>query len=375
MNQNKPLSFTIRVFLAFASLGLVLFFMMQARTIINALLLSYIIVLSASPLLYWMLKKNVPAWLAFVLTLLAIILVFGFLVVLLVVAFNRLVESIPTYASQLESNLEGFEQFLQDVGAEEGDIDSFVVDMGHLLDPSSVLNAAAAFIGGLVSAFSNIALVGLILVFLLVDAFGIADKLSSEIRAGNDYIKRVASFGADIRQYVYITTIVGIATGIGDTIFFLILGVDFAVLWGILAFLLSYIPTIGFWLAAIPPTLITWMEFGWPRALIVFLGIVLINGFAENVIKPRYMGRGLNLSPFVVVFSVIFWSAILGPIGAILSIPMTLIFKELIFEVDDQNRWVATLMSAGVSAIAPERLEEGEFEDNDLEPPPEDSKA
>jgi predicted PurR-regulated permease PerM len=78
--------------------------------------------------------------------------------------------------------------------------------------------------------------------------------------------------------------------------------VDFAVLWGILAFLLSYIPTINFWLAAIPPTILTWLEFGWLRALVVFLGIVIINGFTENVVKPKYMGRGLNLSPFVVVF-------------------------------------------------------------------------
>jgi AI-2 transport protein TqsA len=371
MTQNKPISFTIRVFVAFASLGILLFFMIQARTIINALFLSYIIVLSASPLLYWMLKKNVPAWLAFALTLLAIVLLFGFLVVLLIVAFNRLVESIPTYASELQSTVDGFDQFLVDIGVEEGDIEGVFTDMAQLFDPSVIVDAVIAFIGGIVSAFSNVALIGLILVFLLVDAFGIAEKLSSEIKSGNDYIKRVATFGADIRQYVYITTVVGFVTGVGDTIFFLLLGVDFAVLWGILAFLLSYIPTIGFWLAAIPPTILTWLEFGWLRALIVFLGIVLINGFAENVVKPKYMGRGLNLSPFVVVFSVIFWSAILGPMGAILSIPMTLIFKELIFEVDDQNRWIATLMSAGVSSVAPERLEKGEFDEEELEPPPE----
>ncbi|GMQ78627.1 MAG: AI-2E family transporter [Anaerolineae bacterium] len=375
MNRDRPISFTIRVFVAFASLGLLLFFMIQARTIINALFLSYIIVLSASPLLYWMLKKNFPGWLAFALTLLAIILVLGSLIVLLIVAFNRLVESIPTYASELQSIVDDFDQLLLDLGVEEGDISGVFTDMSQLFDPSVIFDAGIAFISGIVSAFSNIALIGLILVFLLVDAFGIAEKLSSEIKSGNDYIKRVAAFGADIRQYIYITTIVGIVTGIGDIIFFLLMGVDFAVLWGILAFLLSYIPTIGFWLAAIPPTILTLLEFGWPRALFVFLGIVLINGFAENVVKPKYMGRGLNLSPFVVVFSVIFWSAILGPIGAILSIPMTLIFKELIFEVDDQNRWIATLMSAGVSAVAPERLEMGEFDGEELEPPPEKRQA
>jgi predicted PurR-regulated permease PerM len=132
-----------------------------------------------------------------------------------------------------------------------------------------------------------------------------------------------------------------------DTIWFILLGVDFPVLWGILAFLLSYIPTIGFWLAAIPPTILAFLESGPVVAIIVFLGIVLINGFAENAVKPKYMGRGLDLSPFIVVFSVVFWSAILGPLGAILSIPMTLVVKELILEMDEQNSWIARMMGAG----------------------------
>jgi predicted PurR-regulated permease PerM len=120
--------------------------------------------------------------------------------------------------------VDDIDQSLVDLGVEEGDIDGLFADLAHLFEPSKVFDAAIAFIGGIVSAFSNIALVGLILVFLLVDAFGIAEKLSSEIKSGNDYIKRVVTFGADIRQYVYITTVVGIVTGIGDVIFFLIFG-------------------------------------------------------------------------------------------------------------------------------------------------------
>jgi predicted PurR-regulated permease PerM len=307
-------------------------------------------------------KKKVPSWLAFVITLVAILLVFLFLVVLLIVAVDRLTEAVPTYAAELQLSVDSIERFLVDLGIEEDDITALVEDLPNILEPRELLNVAVSFLSGIVGAFSDVILIGLIVVFLLVDAFGFAEKLSSEIQKGNDYIQRVARFGSDIRQYVYITTVVGLVTGIFDTIFFLLLGVDFAILWGILAFLLSYIPTLGFWIAAIPPTLLTWLEFGWPRALVVFLGIVIINGFAENVVKPKYMGKGLNLSPFVVVFSVVFWTAILGPLGAILSIPMTLIFKELIFEADSQNSWIGTLMSAGASAVAPERLEEVELE-------------
>jgi predicted PurR-regulated permease PerM len=361
MTTDKPLSFTLRAFVGMAALAIVLFFMVQASRIINALLLSYVIVLSASPILYWLMKKKVPAWLAFTITLIVILLVFVFLALLLVVAVDRLAESIPQYAAEMQTSVDSIEDFLADIGIEGGDVGAYTEDLLNLIEPKEVINVVVSFLSGIVGAFSDVFLVGLIVVFLLVDAFGIAEKLSSEIQKGNDYIHRMATFGADIRQYVYITTIVGLVTGVFDTIFFLLLGVDFAILWGILAFLLSYIPTLGFWIAAIPPTFLTWLEFGWLRALVVFLGIVIINGFAENVVKPKYMGKGLNLSPFVVVFSVVFWTAILGPLGAILSIPMTLIFKELIFEADSQNSWIGTLMSAGISAVAPERLEEGEL--------------
>ena len=361
MTVDKPLSFSLRALIGMAALAIVLFFLVQASGMINALLLGYIIVLSASPLLYWLMKKNVPAWHAFTLTLLAILVVFLILVVLLIVAFDALRESIPQYTIELQDSVDAINNYLADLGIEDSDIEAIIEGIPALLEPRQLLDVFVSFLSGIVGAFSNVFLIGLIVIFLMVDAFGIADKLSSEINRGNDYIRRVALFGSDIRQYVYITTIVGLVTGVLDTIFFLLLGIPFAFLWGILAFLLSYIPTLGFWLAAIPPTILAFLEYGWVRALFVFLGIVIINGFAENIVKPRYMGKGLNLSPFVVVFSVVFWSAILGPMGAILSIPMTLIFKELIFEADDQNRWIGTLMSAGASAVAPERLEESDL--------------
>ncbi len=87
------------------------------------------------------------------------------------------------------------------------------------------------------------------------------------------------------------------------------------------------------------------MQFGFPTALLVFLGIVIINGFAENIVKPRFMGVGLNLSFFTVFFSVVVWSAILGSLGAILAIPLTLAFKVLILEGDESSRWFFDLIS------------------------------
>lgn len=343
MNVNsKNISSSIVFFIAIAAVIITLWGMKQAAPMLSSLILSIIIVASFTPLMQWLQRKGVPGWLAYTLTLIAIFAVFTGLVAFMIVAVNRFIEAIPTYAAQLESTIQRLEQAIASLGIARFDVNAIF----DLINPGRLLQLAAGFLGGLIGAFSNIALVVLIIIFLLIDAMSLQDKLEPYIQRGNQTVTRFYDFGSDLRQYVIITTIVGLVTGIFDTILFLIMGVDFAVLWGILAFLLSYIPTLGFWLAAIPPTFLALLESGPMAALIVFLGIVLINGAAENIVKPRYMGKGLDLSPFVVVFSVIFWSAILGAIGSILAVPVTMAFKTLILQPDPANNWLAGIMSA-----------------------------
>jgi AI-2 transport protein TqsA len=181
--------------------------------------------------------------------------------------------------------------------------------------------------------------------------------VAHELELGNDYIRRIADFSIDIRRYVSITTWIGLLTGALDTVFFIIMGVPLPLLWGILAFLLSYIPVIGFWLAAIPPTILAYLEAGPVAAIIVFVGIILINGMADEVLKPKFMGEGLDLAPIMVIFSVTIWTAVLGPLGAILGVPITMIIKELILEADEQNAWIARLMSKGPKEPPPDLAE------------------
>ena len=134
----------------------------------------------------------------------------------------------------------------------------------------------------------------------------------------------MAKFGADTRCYVVITTHFGAVTGFGNAVLLLIPGVDFAILWGVFAFLLSYVPVVGFWLALIPPFALALLEFCLPTALLALLGFGLINGSAENIVKPKLMGEGLDLAPSLVFLPLIFWTAILGPLDAILALPMTM---------------------------------------------------
>jgi predicted PurR-regulated permease PerM len=138
----------------------------------------------------------------------------------------------------------------------------------------------------------------------------------------------------------------GMLVGLVNTIVLALIGVDFAILWDVLSWLLSYIPFIGFFLAMIPPALLALLEFGWPAALLVVGAYVLINSAMDDVIKPRIMGEGLDLTPVVVFLSVIFWGLILGPLGGILAVPATLAIKQLLLEADPQYSWIPDMMSA-----------------------------
>jgi len=359
LNDQKNISFTLRFLLFIAVLGLALTFLRVSAEMVNAVVLSWLIVQVFSPLLRWLTHKGLPIWLAFIITLITILLLFVALVIFLIMAFDRFTEAIPSYVEQAEELTASVESFFASLGINTEDIQALL----DFIDPMAILEALENFLAGLIGTVSSVFLVILLIVFLMLDGMNAPKKLAEEIKAGNKYLERFFKVSYDVRRYLYITTGVGMVAGTLDTIWFIIWGVDFPVLWGILAFLLSYIPSIGFWLAAIPPSILALLESGPVAGLFVFLGIVVINGFSDNVVKPKFMGEGLNLSPLMVIFSVIFWAGILGPLGAIIGVPMTVLFKELVLEADDQNHWIASLMS---SAKEPKQ-QEAEVEDTDRE--------
>jgi predicted PurR-regulated permease PerM len=138
-------------------------------------------------------------------------------------------------------------------------------------------------------------------------------------------INRLSSLTEDVRKYMSILTLVNFLVGFGDFIFLLILGVEYAALWGLLAWLMGYIPSIGFIIALIPPVLMAYAQFGIEMALVVLVGYILINGGVQNIIQPKIMGQGLKISPVVVFIGLFVWGYLLGGIGAILAVPLTML--------------------------------------------------
>jgi predicted PurR-regulated permease PerM len=188
--------------------------------------------------------------------------------------------------------------------------------------------------------------------FMLLESTGFPGKLRHSLPPDSLLLRNMSDFGKDIREYVFITTWTGLLAAALDVGLLLMLGVDFAVMWGIFSFFLSFVPNVGFILALIPPTVLALLEHGWPTALLVIIGYILINGAVDSVLKPRVMGQGLNISPLVVTLSLIFWAWVLGAIGAILAVPLTMMVKKLVFESNESTRWVATMLGSGMPESA-----------------------
>ncbi|HCB48252.1 MAG TPA: hypothetical protein DEP47_01700, partial [Chloroflexi bacterium] len=276
-NRAGQLSPTIKFFIAMAMIAITLFFMNSVSSFINSIILSAIITVSATPILYGLKRRGVHPILAYAITLVIVFAVFIAIVIFVILAITQFIEAVPTYAEQLETMVDSFTELLRSLGiGEDIDLEAAI----QIIEPGKILEIIVNFFAGLVGGLSDVFLVALIVIFLLVDALGLPDKIAPYIQVGDRTVTRISTFGADVRRYIVVTTIVGLATGVLDTIFFLIMGVDFPVLWGVLAFFMSYIPTLGFWIALIPPVFLALLESGPISALIVFIGIVVINGFA-----------------------------------------------------------------------------------------------
>ena len=340
---TKPSSI-LTLFLGGGGLFLIIFGLKNAASIVSPILLAGIIAVTVAPIIGWLMGKGVPAWLALLLTIALLIgLILGF-VLLLEGSASRLIATLPQYAESLDSQQEAVEAKLESLGL--GGSQGLSVPK---LDSETMMGFLGSLLEGIISALSGVFIMIIVLIFALLAVPRYPNMLKTEFPDSPPVLQRFSNLAEDLRQYVATTTGVNLLVGLVDVVFLVILGVDFALLWGLLAFLLGYIPALGFWLALIPPFLLALAEFGPSTALIVLVGYILINGGVENFVEPRLMGRSINLPPIVVVLSLIFWGWVLGPLGALLSVPMTVMVRDLVLVAFDDSQGVAKLLSGGLS--------------------------
>lgn len=210
-------------------------------------------------------------------------------------------------------------------------------------DPGTAINWAGALALSLSQLLSNAILILLTVIFILLEAGGFSRKMNNAFAQSSDASERARSIVASVQHYIVIKTWVSLATGLLIGFWLKAWGVSHAPLWGLLAFLFNYIPNVGSILAAIPAVLVAWLELTWLPAVACAIGFAVVNGAIGNFIEPRLMGKSLGLSPLVIFCSMIFWGWVLGPIGMLLSVPLTMTARIAMDGFED-TKWMATLM-------------------------------
>lgn len=342
MNIRADNSSILKVILIGAGTAVIIFALQASANIVNPILLALIIGISVDPLSVWLQRKGLPSGLALGLTIVIVLLSLIGLIILLILSLENLLTSLPQYSSTLQTSIQTMQESLNNAGLSGGIIQSAIEG----IEPGPVISAATSFLNALLADLSNLFITLLVLFFFLVDLPLIKKILEKDLLATNPFLIRLRLMVRDLRQYVIISTQINFFVGVVSAIFLFIMGVDYAVLWGLLSFLLGYIPTLGFWISLIPPFILALLEFGIGKALIVLIGFNVINFVIQTFLQPKMMGSGLNLSASVVTISLFVWGWILGPTGALLAIPMTLIVKELFLDAYDDTRGLADLMSA-----------------------------
>jgi AI-2 transport protein TqsA len=321
-----------------ASFVIVVAGMRAASSILVPFLLSTFIAIICAPPLFWMQRKGVPNTLA-VLSILAGIIVIGLLLAAFVgTSVNDFSKALPVYEKRLADMTAAVVSWLKHLGVEiSGPV------LTEYFDPGKVMKMAANTLAGLSGLLTNVFMILLTVIFILLEASGLPQKLHTALSDPTESMDQFRSFTESINRYLALKTLFSLATGVAISVWLAILGVDFALLWGLVAFLLNYVPNIGSIIAAIPAILLALLQLGWGPALLTCLGYVVVNVCFGSILEPKFMGRRLGLSTLVVFLSLVFWGWVLGPVGMVLSVPLTMIVK-IAMESNEDTQWIAVML-------------------------------
>ena len=329
----------LRVMLLLAALVVVFVGMRLAAPILNPIFFSVVLALLFSPIYAWVRRRGVPTPLALVIMLVGLTILFLGIAGILGVSIARFSGDIGSYTSKLNDQLDNIQSLTKNLGVSKA-------DLHKALSPSALTGAIGAILSGVADFLSNLFLILIIVLFLLAEGPAMMNRLRASTGEDHPQVERLSVFGHSVIRQLGLRAIVNLATAAGVTILLLVLRVDFPLMWGVLAFFLSFIPWIGLPLAVAPAVVLALAEHGLTSALLVIAGVIVINILAENALSPMLMGRGLSISPTILFLGFIFWAWLLGGPGAFLAAPLT-IFLILMLDTFPETQWLANVMGMG----------------------------
>ncbi len=323
-------------FIVFASVIIVLAGVKLAAVIVVPFLLSIFLAIILAPLFDWLKSLGLPDLPSIIMVILLLTSVIGMVTVLVGNSVQDFSDNLPLYEKKLDTSFKHTIDFLESFG-----LNLPSDEIIQMFDPKTTVRYIAGTLKNFGSIITKSFMIILMVVFMLLEM----SHFQRKFLASKDHdIKQFHEISTKIKHYMMLKAAISTVTGFIVAIMLMFIGIDYYILWGLVAFLLNFIPNIGSIIAAVPAVLLALIQFGPGMALIVTMAYVGINVVIGSIIEPRIIGKGLGLSTLVVFLSLIFWGWLLGPVGMLLSIPLTIMIK-IALDSRENTKWIATLLA------------------------------
>lgn len=325
-----------------AAAVIILIFGMQAAKVmlVPFLLAIFLALITVRPML-WMQKRGVPAVAGALIIVIAMMLLLAIVAAIVGSSVADFTAALPTYQERLDVLVKKTMTFV----AEQTSGDFSVESLGGSFDPGWAMGLVASILNGVGDVLTNAFLIFFTMIFILLEASTIPTKVAAAFGKDADEFERPRIFLDNLGRYLRIKTVVSIATGFLIGVLTWIIGVDFPLLWGMLAFLLNYVPNIGSIIAAVPAVLLAALQLGAGAAMLTAISFLGVNMLFGNIVEPRLLGHGVGISPLIVFISLVFWGWVFGPVGMLLSVPLTMALK-MGLESNESTQWIALFLGS-----------------------------
>ena len=313
---------------------------MMSVLLVPFLIAAFLALITVKPML-WLQARHVPSVIAALLIVTMLMLVLATVGAILGSSIAEFTAALPSYQARLDVIIDGVFRFI----VKNFNVDESIQSMSDMIDPGFAMGLVAGLLNSLREVLTNTFLIVFTMIFILLEAGTAKTKFEAAFGRSADTLENVRDFMQNLGRYLGIKTLISVATGICAGVLTWSLGLDFPLLWAMLAFLLNYVPTIGSIIAAVPAVLLALIQIGPGAAGATALGFIFINVVFGNFLEPRLMGYGVGISPLIVFVGLVAWGWIFGPVGMLLSVPLTMTLK-MALESDARTRWVAILIGS-----------------------------
>ena len=336
-------------FIVMASIVIVLSGVKSAASIVVPFLVSLFLAIIISPAYNFFNKKGMPNFLSLTIVITILVIFLIFIGKLLGGSLTEFISKLPFYEEQLRNS---FDKIISI--ATSYNILIPQKELSQIINSKQIINLVGSLVQGMGNVITNSFVILLTSVFMLLESQHFSQKIAY-INSDSDLSENINNILSQVKEYMVLKAIISLLTALIVWISLSIVGTDYPLLWAVIAFMLNFIPNIGSIIAAVPPVLLTLIQFGAFSSLMVATIYIVINVVIGSIIEPKVMGKGLGLSTLVVFVSLIFWGWLLGIIGMLLSIPLTIIVK-IILNANENTRWISVVLGSGKNITSTKKI-------------------